>query len=227
MRLQLWIPIICREFLRDCPFCCFCPMQTAILFLTGQAKCAMFSVIAQTIVNIVSALVNVFHLQGGMLGMGMVMLLCYVTSLLVMLLGIRRSKNIARFLWHVWKWRQLLQVLRIGFPSVVDRFFKTIQIFFINRILPIASSISTATLTMIGVFSGERYKDSLQSILKISLIESSPLTLLTAITTCLVAPFLVVVFIVGVNALNMTYLSSAWENLSNLRKKTSTSVSMK
>ena len=116
-----------------------------------------------------------------------------------------------------------------------------------NIFLPIASGISAATLTMTGVFSGERDKDSLQSLLKISLTESLPLTLLTAIITCMVAPFLVGLFIVengeafetavtalriyiwylplyainnifqkyylGINALNMTYLSSALENL--------------
>ena len=250
------------------PLLLFMPMQAAVFFLTGQAKYAVISVAAQTIVNIIGALVNVFYLQGGMLGMGIVMSLCYVTSLLVMLFGIKES--CVRFMWHGWKLRQLWQVFHIGFPSAADRFFKTIQIFFINRILlitaplaamasfavlnslnniflPIASGISAATLTMTGVFSGERDKDSLQSLLKISLTESLPLTLLTAIITCLFAPFFVSLFIVGdgevfetavtalriyiwylplytinnilqkyylgINALYMTYISSALENL--------------
>jgi len=252
------------------PLLLFMPMQAAIFFLTGQAKYAVLSVAAQTVVNIAGALVNVFYLHGGMLGMGILMSLCYLTSLLVMLLGIRQRKNSVRFMRHGWKWIQLWQVLRIGFPSAADRFFKTIQIFLINRILlittplaamaafavlnslnniflPIASGISAATLTMTGVFSGERDKDSLQNLLKISLIESLPLTLLTAIITCMFAPFFAGLFIVGdaevfetavtalriyiwylplyavnnifqkyylgVNALSMTYLSSALENL--------------
>ena len=209
-----------QGFAPGLPLLLFLPMQAAVLFLTGQAKCAVLSVAAQTVVNIAGALVNVVYLHGGMLGMGIVMTLCYVASLLVMLFGMRQSKNCVRFLRHGWQWRHLRQVLRIGFPSAADRFFKTIQIFFINRILlitapltaiasfavlnslnniflPIASGTSAAALTMTGVFSGERDKDSLQSLLKISLTESLPLTFLTAMITCLAAPFFVSLFIVG------------------------------
>ncbi|MBR3497640.1 MAG: phosphotransferase [Selenomonadaceae bacterium] len=122
------------------------------------------------------------------------------------------NRNCVRFLWHGWQWRQLLPVMRIGFPSAANHFCKTIQIFIINHILlmtaplaaiasfavlnslnniflPIASGIITATLTMAGVFSGERDKDSLHSLLKISLTESLPLTFLMATLTCLAAPF--------------------------------------
>lgn len=252
------------------PLLLFLPMQSAVLFLTGQAKCVIRSVAVQSVVNVVGALVNVFYLRGGMLGMGIVMSCCYVAALLVMLREIRQESNCVRFLWRGWQWRQLWPILRIGFPSATDRFFKTIQMFVINHVLlivapltamasfavlnslnyiflPIAGGLSATTLTMSGVFFGEKDKDSLRGLLKISLAESLPITLLTATITFLTAPILVRLFMndesealettvaalriyiwylplfainnifqkyyLGVNALNLTYLSSAMENL--------------
>ena len=252
------------------PLLLFLPMQSAVLFLTGQAKCVIRSVAVQSVVNVVGALVNVFYLRGGMLGMGIVMSCCYVAALLVMLREIRKGNNCIRFLWRGWQWRQLWSILRIGFPSATDRFFKTIQMFVINHVLlivapltamasfavlnslnyiflPIAGGLSATTLTMSGVFFGEKDKDSLRGLLKISLAESLPITLLTATITFLTAPILVRLFMndagealettvealriyiwylplfainnifqkyyLGVNALSLTYLSSAMENL--------------
>ena len=252
------------------PLLLFLPMQSAVLFLTGQAKCVIRSVAVQSVVNVVGALVNVFYLRGGMLGMGIVMSCCYVAALLVMLREIRQGNNCIRFLWRGWQWRQLWPILRIGFPSATDRFFKTIQMFVINHVLlivapltamasfavlnslnyiflPIAGGLSATTLTMSGVFFGEKDKDSLRGLLKISLAESLPITLLTATITFLTAPILVRLFMngegealettvaalriyiwylplfainnifqkyyLGVNALSLTYLSSAMENL--------------
>lgn len=202
------------------PLLLFLPMQTAVLFLTGQAKCAMRGVAVQAAINIVGALVNVLYLHGGMLGMGIVMSCCYWVALLVMLWGIRQGNDCVRFLWHDWQWRQLWPILRIGFPSATDRFFKTVQMFVINHVLlmtaplsamasfavlnslnniflPIAGGISATTLTMSGVFFGEKDKDSLRGLLKISLAEGLPLTLLTAVITFLAAPILVSLFITG------------------------------
>ena len=252
------------------PLLLFLPMQSAVLFLTGQAKCVIRSVAVQSVVNVVGALVNVFYLRGGMLGMGIVMSCCYMAALLVMLREIRQGRNCVRFLWRGWQWRQLWPILRIGFPSATDRFFKTIQMFVINHVLlivapltamasfavlnslnyiflPIAGGLSATTLTMSGVFFGEKDKDSLRGLLKISLAESLPITLLTATITFLTAPILVRLFMngegealettvaalriyiwylplfainnifqkyyLGVNALSLTYLSSAMENL--------------
>ena len=252
------------------PLLLFLPMQSAVLFLTGQAKCVIRSVAVQSVVNVVGALVNVFYLRGGMLGMGIVMSCCYVAALLVMLREIRQGSNCIRFLWRGWHWRQLWPIMRIGFPSATDRFFKTIQMFVINHVLlivapltamasfavlnslnyiflPIAGGLSATTLTMSGVFFGEKDKDSLRGLLKISLAESLPITLLTATITFLTAPILVRLFMngegealettvealriyiwylplfainnifqkyyLGVNALSLTYLSSAMENL--------------
>ena len=252
------------------PLLLFLPMQSAVLFLTGQAKCVIRSVAVQSVVNVVGALVNVFYLRGGMLGMGIVMSCCYMAALLVMLREIRQGRNCVRFLWRGWQWRQLWPILRIGFPSATDRFFKTIQMFVINHVLlivapltamasfavlnslnyiflPIAGGLSATTLTMSGVFFGEKDKDSLRGLLKISLAESLPITFLTATITFLAAPILVRLFMngegealettvaalriyiwylplfainnifqkyyLGVNALSLTYLSSAMENL--------------
>lgn len=252
------------------PLLLFLPMQSAVFFLTGQAKCVIRSVAVQSVVNVVGALVNVFYLRGGMLGMGIVMSCCYVAALLVMLREIRQGNNCIRFLWRGWQWRQLWPIMRIGFPSATDRFFKTIQMFVINHVLlivapvtamasfavlnslnyiflPIAGGLSATTLTMSGVFFGEKDKDSLRGLLKISLAESLPITLLTATITFLTAPILVRLFMndagealettvaalriyiwylplfainnifqkyyLGVNALSLTYLSSAMENL--------------
>ena len=202
------------------PLLLFLPMQSAVFFLTGQAKCVIRSVAVQSVVNVVGALVNVFYLRGGMLGMGIVMSCCYVAALLVMLREIRQGSNCIRFLWRGWHWRQLWPILRIGFPSATDRFFKTIQMFVINHVLlivapltamasfavlnslnyiflPIAGGFSATTLTMSGVFFGEKDKDSLRGLLKISLAESLPITLLTATITFLAAPILVRLFMNG------------------------------
>jgi len=199
------------------PLLLLLPMQSAVLFLTGQAKCVMCGVAVQAGANIVGALVNVLYWHGGMLGMGIVMSCCYWAALLVMLRGIRQGSNCVRFLWRGFSWRQLWPILRIGFPSATDRLFKTIQMFVINHVLlviapltamasfavlnslnniflPIAGGISATTLTMSGVFFGEKDKDSLRGLLKISLAESLPVTLLTAGITYLAAPILVGLF---------------------------------
>ena len=69
------------------PLLLFIPMQVSVLFLAGGAKYAMRAIAAQTVVNIVGALLNVLWLEGGMLGMGLVMSLTYLVSLAVMVRG--------------------------------------------------------------------------------------------------------------------------------------------
>ncbi len=198
------------------PLLLFIPMQVSVLFLAGGAKYAMRAIAAQTVVNIVGALLNVLWLEGGMLGMGLVMSLTYLVSLAVMVrgggsgcIGLRRHGMSLRYVWPV---------LRIGLPSAVDRFYKSVQMFVVNHALlaaapgvaiaafadinalnnilnPVVMGLSATTLTMAGVFVGEGDRLSLCSLLNIAVKHTVLVTLVVALLVFAAAPQLIGLFV--------------------------------
>ena len=73
------------------PLLLILPMQIAVFFLEGRAKCAMRAIFAQTTVNIAGAFANALYLEGGMFGMGLLMTVCYFVSFCIMVEGNRES----------------------------------------------------------------------------------------------------------------------------------------
>lgn len=196
----------------------FLPMQISILFLDGRAKVAMRSVYVQTAVNIAGVAINLCFAQGGLLGMGLVLTACNGAALLFMLEDFWRKPGCVRFSCRELKLRHLLGVLRVGLPSAVDRFYKCVQLFVVNRVLlavapgtaiaafadinalnnvfnPIVMGISATTLTMAGVFSGERDAESLRKLLGVSVKNALLVLTATAALACLFAPQLVSLFV--------------------------------
>ena len=118
----------------------FLPMQISILFLEGQAKTALHSIFLQTAVNIAGAMFNVLYAEGGMFGMGLVMSICYFSSLFVMAVGSFRDSGCIRFSISKAGLKYLLPIFKIGLPSAVDRFYKAAQMYIINLMLVFSAS---------------------------------------------------------------------------------------
>ncbi len=198
------------------PLLMILPMQIAVFFLEGRAKCAIRAILAQTAVNIVGAFANAIYFEGGMFGMGLLMTVCYFVSFCIMAEGIRES--CIRFVLRPLRRRWILPVLRIGLPSAIDRFYKSTQMFVINRVLllvapgaaiaafadinalnnvfnPIVMGLSATTLTMAGVFTGEHDKNSLDALLRIAIKYSLVATLPVALFTTLAAPQIIGLFV--------------------------------
>ncbi|HCB92519.1 MAG TPA: hypothetical protein DEP57_01695 [Selenomonas sp.] len=248
----------------------FLPMQISILFLEGQAKTALHSIFLQTAVNIAGAMFNVLYAEGGMFGMGLVMSICYFSSLFVMAVGSFRDSGCIRFSISKAGLKYLSPILKIGLPSAVDRFYKAAQMYIINLMLvfsasgtaiaafadinalnnifnPIVSGVSATTLTMAGVMAGEKDSESLRTLLKLSVREALLVEGLVALIAFISAPLLIGLFVspehdafspavtalriyilylpiyginnmlqkyyLGVQALKMTYITSALDNL--------------
>ena len=248
----------------------FLPMQISVLFLEGQSKYALRSIFVQTGLNAVGALCNVLYVGGGMFGMGAVMSLCYLSSLLVMVAGSRLESGFIRFSLGAARLSYLRPILKIGLPSAVDRFYKAAQMYIINLMLmfsasgtaiaafgdinalnnifnAIVSGVSATALNMAGVLAGEKDRESLRSLLGISVWETLLIEGLAALVAFLGAPLLIGLFVspqqeafaeavtalriyilylpiygvnnvlqkyyLGVQALKMTYLASALDNL--------------
>ena len=62
------------------PLLMILPMQIAVFFLEGRAKCAIRAILAQTAVNIVGAFANAIYFEGGMFGMGLASALSYYAA---------------------------------------------------------------------------------------------------------------------------------------------------
>lgn len=257
-----------RGFALGVPPLFFLPMQIALLFLEGRAKWAMRAVAAQTGTNILGAFANVLFLGGGIYGMGLVMSLSSLMGLGAVSLGF--SQGQIRFCFRGLQVRKFLDIFYVGLPSAVDRFYKTVQMYVVNRVLllaappaamaafadinalnnifnPLVMGLSTATLTMAGVFAGERDRLSLAGLLQVSLRETLLLAGSVALLVFLGAPLFIGLFApaggeahgtavhalriyilylplyacnnvlqkyyLGVNAMRMTYLTSALDNL--------------
>lgn len=252
------------------PLLLFLPMQVSVLFLEGRAKYALRAIFVQTAVNIAGALFNVFHAEGGMFGMGVVMSFSYMSSLVVMMAGSFNGSGCIRFCIGEARREYIRPILRIGLPSAADRFYKVVQMYIINLMLvfsasgtaiaafadinalnnifnPIVSGVSATVLTMAGVFSGEKDKESLGSLLRLSVREALLVEGLVALAAFLAAPLLIGIFVsdgheafsvavtalriyilylplyginnllqkyyLGVQAMKMTYITSALDNL--------------
>ncbi len=200
------------------PLLLFLPMQIAIFFLEGQAKCATRAILVQTAVNIVGAFANALYFEGGMFGMGLVMSLCYFVSICVMAGGFLREGGCIRLVSRGLRWRQIVPVLRIGLPSAIDRFYKSTQILVVNRVLllvapgtaisafadinvlnnifnPIVMGLSATALTMAGVFTGEQDRRSLHALLRVAVKHALLVTSLATLVTFLAAPLVISLFV--------------------------------
>ncbi len=200
------------------PLLMLLPMQISLLFLEGRAKLAIRAIFVQTAVNIAGAFANVLYFGGGMFGMGLVTSLGYLVALAAMWGFSSGGKHQIRFTCKGLRPGRILPVLRIGLPSAVDRFYKSTQMLVINFVLlrtapstaiaafadinalnnifnPIVMGLSATTLTMAGVFTGERDKDSLHHLLRISVKHAVMVTLLTALATFFAAPLLIGIFV--------------------------------
>ena len=108
----------------------------------------------------------------------------------------------------------MLPVFRIGLPSAVDRFYKTVQLFVINKVLLAVSSgaaiaafadintlnnvfnsvvmgFGASTLTMAGVFVGEGDRDSLKALFRLAVKKTLLSTGALAAAVFLAAPLLI------------------------------------
>ena len=200
------------------PLLLYLPMQISVLFLEGRSKVAIQSIFMQTAVNILGAFANALYLEGGMFGMGMVMSLSYFTSMVVMFRGLFSHEGVIRFscrdavLWRIFP------VFRIGLPSAVDRFYKTLQMYVINRVLllvapgtalaafadinalnnifnPIVMGLSATALTMAGVFAGEGDRVSLHYLFRVAVGNAFLVAFLATLGTTLAAPLLIALFV--------------------------------
>ena len=250
------------------PFLILLPMQVSVLFLEGRSKWSLWSGFVQTVVKITAIVVNIFYLDGSMFGMGLVMTLGYATAFFVTLAGMRNG--IIRLSLGFIDCKKIGHILRIGFPYALDRLYKSVHLWVIdfvlifltpsvavaafadinvvnNIIMPIIMGASSATLTMSGVFAGERDRHSLQLLLRTAIKIGVLVAFLAAICVFAAAPFLIDILVpednevaaiaihalriyiwsipffalnnllqkyyLGINAMKMTYLTSALDNL--------------
>lgn len=246
------------------------PMQVSVMFLEGRAGTVLKSVYVQTAAIFIGTAANIFWLGGGLLGMGLVNSFGNASALVLMLAAARRGSGFIKISPQELRPRYLLPILRVGLPSAVDRFYKSVQMFVVNRVLllvapsaaiaafadinslnnvfnPIVMGLSAATMTMAGVFAGEADEQSLRRLLRVALKNVLQITVLTAAVSFAAAPLLISLFVseedpafgvavralsiyvwylpiyavnnalqkyyLSVNAMFMTYLTSALDNL--------------
>ena len=194
-------------------FYCMIPVQIEIKFLEGNKKAVVHSVILQTIFNVVGGLLNVFYFHGGMFGMGLAESISFCISILSVIFIFKSENAIFDFKFSEVDFKVVPQVLKIGLPTAADRFYKSVQIFTVNKTLialspvavaayagvntmnnlfnPITIGMTACTFTLAGIFRGERDKDSLERLMSFSLKEIFKIELGVAIFAIVTAPFLV------------------------------------
>ena len=195
----------------------FMPVLTSILFLEGKSKYSMISIACQLVINVAGDFFNAFYLHWGLLGMGLATTLCNVVGFAVMIYGKLNSKGGIGFTRVGLAAKQFLSVLTVGFPSALDRLYKTIQTFVVNHLLlvvatgtsvaaygvlnsvnniftPFVMGITVTGMTMAGIFYGERDKDGLRRLFSLTLKSSVLVSILIVAVVMLAAPVLVLLF---------------------------------
>ena len=195
----------------------FMPVLTSILFLEGKSKYSMISIACQLVINVAGDLFNAFYLHWGLLGMGLATTLCNLVGFGVMVFGKLNSRGGIGFTRAGLAAKQFLSVLTIGFPSALDRLYKTIQTFVVNHLLlivatgtsvaaygvlnsvnniftPFVMGITVTGMTMAGIFYGERDKNALRSLFGLTMKSSVFVSILIVAVVMVAAPVLVLLF---------------------------------
>lgn len=195
----------------------FMPAVTSILFLEGKSKYSMISIACQLVINVAGDFFNAFYLHWGLLGMGLATTLCNLVGIGVMIYGKLNSKGGIGFTRAGLAVKQFLSVLKVGFPSALDRLYKTVQTFVVNNLLlvvatgtsvaaygvlnsvnniftPFVMGITVTGMTMAGIFFGERDKDGLRSLFGLTLKSSVIISILIVAVVMVAAPVLVLLF---------------------------------
>ena len=195
----------------------FMPVLTSILFLEGKSKYSMISIACQLVINVAGDLFNAFYLHWGLLGMGLATTLCNLVGFGVMVFGKLNSRGGIGFTRAGLAAKQFLSVLTIGFPSALDRLYKTIQTFVVNHLLlivatgtsvaaygvlnsvnniftPFVMGITVTGMTMAGIFYGERDKNALRSLFGLTMKSSVFVNILIVAVVMVAAPVLVLLF---------------------------------
>ena len=200
------------------PFMLLAPAQFGSLVLEGRSKVAMEAIWVLLAVNILAVATNLMLFSGGMFGMGLAVSLSQGASFLYIMAARRKGSGSIRFRYRSFSMERLWPILRIGFPSAVDRFYKTVQLFVVNRVLllkaeavavaafadinalnnvfnPIIIGVGEATLAMAGVFAGERDRHSINRLFRMSVSHGFCVMAGTAALAFLAAPFLIRLFV--------------------------------
>ena len=170
----------------------FMPTQMNIMFLEGKSKYCMVSIGCQLVINIAGDFYNAFFLHWGLFGMGLATSACNIVGFVVMLYGKLTARGGIGFTRRGLKLRKVMTVVSIGVPSALSELYVSVQTFVVNRVLllvatgtsvaafgvinslydifsPFLLGLATTTMTMAGVFYGERDKAGMRTLFGISL----------------------------------------------------------
>ena len=160
--------------------------------LNNGAKLSFLSVICMTVSNIILDLVFTTVLNLGMFGMGLATSISYLVAMLVCCLHFLKKENVFKFTGFAEGHKELMNVVAMGIPSVLNRACMTIRGIALNHLLltlggsiavsalavqnnvnQILSSITMGvgmTATMLaGIFFGERDGKMLEKTLRVSM----------------------------------------------------------
>ena len=192
----------------------FMPTQMNIMFLEGKSKYCMVSIACQLVINIAGDFYNAFFLHWGLFGMGLATSACNLVGFVVMLYGKLTAKGGIGFTSKGLKLRKVMAVVSIGVPSALSELYVSVQTFVVNRVLlivatgtsvaafgvinslydifsPFLLGIATTTMTMAGVFYGERDKAGMHNLFNISLGSAVVVGLIIGVVGMLASPALV------------------------------------
>jgi Na+-driven multidrug efflux pump len=197
---------------------CLMPALMFLMYLQGRGRIAFQSVLVQLLVNIAGDLLSVYVFHGGMLGMGIATSICHYCAVFVLIAGMARSPGALRVSFKGVKVSDALPVVKAGAPVAPEKLYVSLRIFITNGLLlSISGSAAAAAFSVmatlqnlynsvsIGIvattqsaasaFFGEKDEESLESLLKVSLLYGFMMEAAIGVLAFFAAPLAAQVFI--------------------------------
>ena len=186
--------------------------------IVGEQKRLILAVLTMTVADITLDLVNVLAVKGGMFGMGMASSLSYYLALAVGLTYFLSKKCIFHFKPSIMSLRSAYNLIKEGFPTVVNQISLVLLVYVLNRLLLgvsgntgvaayavistvsnicycFGSGIAAVALTLSSMFYVETDKTSLLEVVRTMLKYGIVINLIVTAVVLLGAPILIGIFL--------------------------------
>lgn len=219
-------------FIIGAPAFLFSTVLVPYMQLANQQMRLVAAVAFMMVADVILDLINVFVVNGGMLGMGLASSISYYMACIVGVGFFLKKDCPFKFSAKLVDWKECKEMLKAGIPTIINMLSTVLLAFTMNKILlevsgnlavaaysvigtivnicyAFSGGLAGVTLMLTGIYYSSNDRDSLRKLLRISLHYAILVDLIVMVVVLLIAPFIVKIFLAdNVEAVEMASVGS-------------------
>ena len=140
-----------RGFIIGAPAFIFAQIMVPYMQISGSRTRLVVAVIAMTVSDVLFDILNVFVIKGGTFGMGLASSVSYYIAFAIGVMYFFQKKCIFRFRAALIKWKECVQLIKYGVPTVINQISLVLLVFVLNKVLlEVGQNVAVAAYSVIS-----------------------------------------------------------------------------